>query len=114
MNQRKYALELLEETGFLAAKLVSFPMDTNIKLSKDDLDPLPDPTSYRSLVGKLLYLTVTRPDIAFPVHTLAQFMSSPCASHLLASQRVLRYIKGIMSHGIFFSRQLDPKLRGLQ
>ncbi|EOY01844.1 Cysteine-rich RLK (RECEPTOR-like protein kinase) 8, putative [Theobroma cacao] len=68
--QRKYALDLLEEQGLLGAKLVSTPIDSNHKLAKsNDEDKLTDATSYRQLVGKLLYLTFSRPDIAYAVQT---------------------------------------------
>lgn len=64
--QRKYALDLLEEQGLLEAKPVSTPIDYNHKLAKSkDEDKLTDPTSYRQLVGKLLYLTFSRPDITY-------------------------------------------------
>jgi hypothetical protein len=65
VNQRKYALEVLEDSGLLAAKPIKFPMEQNLKLSKDEGDLLSNST--RRLVGRLLYLTLTRPDLAFSI-----------------------------------------------
>ncbi|RVW29003.1 Retrovirus-related Pol polyprotein from transposon RE1 [Vitis vinifera] len=65
-SQRKYALDILEETGMLDCKPVDTPMDPNVKLVPGQGEPLGDPGRYRRLVGKLNYLTITRPDISFP------------------------------------------------
>ena len=67
MNQRKYALEILEETSMLDCKLIDIPMDPNVKLVPGQGESLRDPRRYRRLVGKLNYLTNTRPEIFFPV-----------------------------------------------
>nr|XP_016486015.1 PREDICTED: uncharacterized mitochondrial protein AtMg00810-like [Nicotiana tabacum] len=105
MSQRKYALELIFETGLSGAKLVSTPMELYQKLSTIEYDlsfrkgnatadeVLRDPGVYQRLVGKLLYLIMTRPDIAFVVQVLSQFMHCPRISHMEAASRVVRYIK---------------------
>ncbi|KAI3681100.1 hypothetical protein L6452_35883 [Arctium lappa] len=77
ISQRKYALELLENVGFLAAKPVTTPMDLNVVLNEFEEDDLQNPSQYRRLVGRLLYLTITRPDMTFVVHRLSQFMANP-------------------------------------
>lgn len=69
--QIKYALELLDNAGLLESRLVNFSMNTHCKLSKDQWDILGDSTNYRRLIGRLLYLTNTRPDITFYVHHLS-------------------------------------------
>ena len=81
MSQRKYALDILEETGMLECKLVDTPMDPNVKLVPGQGEPLRDPGRYRRLVGKLNYLTITRPDISFPVSVVSQLLQSPCDNH---------------------------------
>ncbi|XP_019161393.1 PREDICTED: uncharacterized protein LOC109158028 [Ipomoea nil] len=69
--QRKYALDILEDAGFLECKPANTPMAQGLKLSHDDGIPLTDPSCYRRLVGRMLYLTTTRPDIAYSVQQLS-------------------------------------------
>jgi hypothetical protein len=72
--QRKYALDILDDFGLLACKPSKFPMDSNLRLSKHEGLLLDDPTSYKRLIGKLLYLTITRPDLVYSIQVLSQFM----------------------------------------
>jgi len=66
--QRNYALDILADSGFSGAKPVSFPMETTLKLSANDVSPpLIDPASYRRLIGRLLYLTITSPDLSYAI-----------------------------------------------
>nr|GEV49200.1 ribonuclease H-like domain-containing protein [Tanacetum cinerariifolium] len=106
LSQRKYCLELLKEYGLLRCKPVSTPMEPNSVLpyipSKDD--PLLDHiTGYQKLLGKLIYLTHTRPYIAYFVHCLAQYMHSPLKSHMNYALNVLRYLKGAPGKGIRYN-----------
>jgi hypothetical protein len=75
--QRKYVLDLLEEIGLLSAHPVDIPMDPNKKLVKDEGELFKDPGRYRHLVGKLNYLTITRPDISYAVSVVSQFLEVP-------------------------------------
>jgi hypothetical protein len=109
--QRKYALEILEDSGMLASKPVQFPMEQNLKLSRDDGALLLDASEYRRLIGRLLYLTITRPDLAYSVQTLSQFMAQPKQPHLDAAYRVLRYIKYAPTQGLFFPANGDLRLK---
>lgn len=93
ISQQKYALSLLSDAGLLACKPSPLPMDPLVKLSHESGTPLVDPTLYRALIGRLLYSTITCPDITFVVHCLSQFMSSPPNVHLTAAHRNLCYIK---------------------
>ena len=77
-------------------------MKANLRLSKDEGEPLSDPTIYRRMIGKLFYLTITRPDLCFVVNRLIQFMQSPREPHLKAAYRVLHYVKSAPGQGIFF------------
>ncbi|XP_019058447.1 PREDICTED: uncharacterized protein LOC109116814 [Tarenaya hassleriana] len=110
VNQRKYCLELIEDAGLLACKSASTPLDPNSRLTKGLGEPLSDITSYRRLVGRLLYLTLTRPDITFAVHKLSQFLSCPTTVHLQAAQRVVRYLKGNPGQGLLYSATSDIRL----
>jgi hypothetical protein len=109
--QRKYALDILRDSGLLAAKPVTFPMEANLKLSKDSGTLLPDPSQYRRLIGRLIYLTITRPDIAYPVQVLSQYMASPRQPHLDAALRILRYLKHAPGQGLLYPSHSDFKLK---
>ena len=98
--QRKYVLDLLVETGQLAVKPIKLPMEQNLKLSNYHGELLIDPSHYRNLIGKLLYLTLTRPDITFSVHQVSQFLSQPSQPHLQAATSIVKYLKGTPGQGI--------------
>ncbi|KAB1219928.1 hypothetical protein CJ030_MR3G009570 [Morella rubra] len=87
-------------------------MDPNLKLSKDVEQLLPDPGVYRRLIGRLLYLTLTRPDIYFSMHLPSQFMSQPRQPYLTTGHRILRYVKGTLGQGLFFSVASPLQLNG--
>ena len=76
-----------------------------------DGDPLPDPSNYRSMVGGLQYLTLSRPDISFAVNQVCQFMHNPRTSHLQVVKRIFRYIKGTLEQGLIFHKSNDFTLR---
>ncbi|XP_019058443.1 PREDICTED: uncharacterized protein LOC109116811 [Tarenaya hassleriana] len=108
--QRKYTLELLEEFGMLGCKPIATPMDVTQKLSLESGDILEDPTLFRKLIGKLIYLSITRPDICFSVNKLSQYMSQPRSAHLQAGMRVLRYLKNDPSQGLLYATDSDISL----
>ncbi|XP_024019324.1 uncharacterized protein LOC112090983 [Morus notabilis] len=78
-------------------------MDGDVKLSQNDGEALEDPFQYRRLIEKLLYLTITRPDLSYSVNRLSQFLANPNVTHLQAAYRVLQYLKGTVGQGLFFS-----------
>lgn len=112
MCQRKYALDLLQDSGLLACKPCSTPMDSGIKFIKDQDAPYADITSYRRLIGRLIYLTHTRPDISHAISILSQYLSAPCHEHYTATQRILRYIKRDPGLGLYFPSNSTMELRG--
>ena len=93
-------------------KPMATPMATNEKLSKNDGKEKVDASIYRSLVGSLIYLTNTRPDIVHAVSIISRLMNEPSKDHLAAAKRILRYIKGTKSYGIMYESEADYKLIG--
>ena len=103
LSQRKFTQDLLHETGFISSKSVATPLPLHCKLSPDEGDLLQDPSHFRSIVGKLNFLTHSRPDLSYTVQTLSQFMHSPRTSHLLALEHTLRYLQGTSGQGILLN-----------
>ena len=91
---------------------VSTPMEPGAKLSKYDEGERVNANRYQSLVGSLRYLTCTKPDLSLSVGIISQFMEEPIYSHCKALKRVLRYIQGTVSLGLFYSKTKDYKLVG--
>jgi hypothetical protein len=108
--QRKYALDIISEVGLLGAKPAQIPMDQNHRLSLVDGPLLSEPEKYRRLVGRLIYLYVTRPELSYCVHMLAQFMQQPRLPHWDATLRVVKYLKGNPGQGIFLRADWDLQL----
>ncbi|XP_018633284.1 uncharacterized mitochondrial protein AtMg00810-like [Nicotiana tomentosiformis] len=109
LNQRKYTLELISDVGLSGAKPVNTHLEVNAKFTTIDYDAyvggitnpiFTDITSYQKLIGRLIYLTITRPDISFVVQVLSQFMQQPKVSHWEATLRLVRYFKGSPSQDI--------------
>ena len=109
--QRKYTLDILTECGMMGTKPCLFPMEQQHHLTSDSGPPIKDPSQYRRLVGRLIYLTITRPEITYSVHILSQFMTNPHQGHLDAAMRVLHYLKSCPSQGIFPSSSSELTLQ---
>ena len=91
---------------------MSTPMDPNVRLQEDEGKDLEYVTMYRLLVGSLIYLTLTRPDISYPVGVVSRYMSNPNKSHLDAVKRILRYVKGTINFGILYKETKDCQMMG--
>ena len=103
VSQRKYILDLLKDYNMLHAKPLKLPLDIHLKLTPDKGVPLESPQAYQRLLGRLIYLTITRPDITFAVHTLAQYMQHPTNVHMQAAKRLLRYLVTNPDQGILLA-----------
>ncbi|KAB2625790.1 hypothetical protein D8674_017450 [Pyrus ussuriensis x Pyrus communis] len=112
IHQKKYAMKLLEKFGLQGCKSVGTPLVANERLCKNDGSEAADESEYRKLVGSLLYLTATRPDIMFGISLLARFMHGPTKKHMGTSRRVLRYIQGTMDFGIEYVKGKSALLIG--
>jgi len=110
--QKRFTLKLLNKFAMENCKLVSIPMVLGQKLIKEDGAPKTDGKAYRSLVGSLLYLTTTYPNIVFDVNYLPRFMQGPSQIHFMAAKRVLKYLKRTIEFGMHFVKSSSVKLIG--
>ncbi|KAE8705435.1 hypothetical protein F3Y22_tig00110429pilonHSYRG01243 [Hibiscus syriacus] len=110
--QQKYAKDLLKRFGMLECKSTSTPMEPNIKMCAHEGKDLEDATMYRQLVGSLIYLTLTRPDISYAVGVMSRYMQNPKKPHLEAVRRILRYVKNTIDYGLLYKKGEDCKLVG--
>jgi hypothetical protein len=112
LNQGKYAVEILKRFDMLECKSMNTPMETKLKLLVDTSSELVDATLYRQIIGSLMYLTNTRPDICFAVNTLSQFLVEPRCVHIVAAKHVMRYLKGTLDFGLSYNGDHDFRLSG--
>ncbi|XP_031282938.1 uncharacterized protein LOC116141598 [Pistacia vera] len=110
LTQSKYAQDLLEKANMAGCNPGSTPMTVGTKLSKEEGELFDQPTFYRSIIGGLQYLTLSRPDLAFTVNKLSQFLQHPTIAHWVACKRVLRCIKGTLNHGLQFTKHSHLEL----
>ncbi|CAN1253632.1 Retrovirus-related Pol polyprotein from transposon RE2 [Linum perenne] len=112
MCQRKYCLEMIEDAGLMFKKPSKTPSDYKSKLSADEGELLEDVSVYMQLVGRLHYVTITRPDISYAVQQLAQFQSKPTNVHRQVAYKVIRYLRSAPGQGLFFSRDSSLQMVG--
>ncbi len=110
--QRQYALNKLSEYGMTDCKPISIPFEQNVKLSADEGNLVEDTTMYRHIVGSLIYMTITRPDLSYAVGMVSQFMQTPRKPHLDAMRHILRYIKHTLQCGIFYEAKSKLQVHG--
>jgi len=104
ISQRKYVKDLLKNYNMINFKSTISPMNPNLKMSLFEESQLADITAYRKLIGKLIYVTQSRPDIAFPVNLLSRFMHHPTKNQFGAAKQILRYLAGAVDYGIHYER----------
>jgi len=112
LNQSRYGIKILEETGMKDCNLVHTPMDPSYKPSKAETEKEVDATVYRRNIGCLRYLLRTRPDLSYSVGVLSRYMQSPRESHAAAMKHCLRYLKGTITLGLLDNRCDKAKLNG--
>ena len=101
----------MSRTNLTDSKIACTPLEANMKFTPTDGKPLDDSTLYRQLVGSLIYLTIIQPDIFYAVHIVNQFMSAPRTTHFVVVLHILRYVKSIIFHGLFFLVQSSIELK---
>jgi hypothetical protein len=112
ISQKKYMNEILEKFKMESCNSMSTLVATSIKLSKEGGGRVIELILYKSLVGSLKYLTITRLDIVYGVGLVSQYMETPMENHWLATKRILRYIKGTLNLGFFYAYGDEAKLVG--
>jgi hypothetical protein len=110
LNQGKYTIEILKRFDMLECKDMNTPMETNLKLPDDTSSELVDATLYKQIIGSLMYLMNTRPDICFVVNTLSWYLVEPRRVHLVAVKNVMRYLKGTLDYGLCYIGNHDFRL----
>ena len=110
ISQHKYALEVLKRFGMDKSNSVHNPIVPGFKLVKDEGGVKVDKTYYKQVVGNLMYLTATQPDMMFVVSLISRYMENPTEMHLQVTKRALRYLKGTTDFGIFYKKEGDEEL----
>ncbi|CAH9107012.1 unnamed protein product [Cuscuta europaea] len=108
LSQQKYVSDSLLHFHLHTLKPVRTPLATRTSLSLTDGELLSDATEYRSMVGALQCLTLTRPDITYAVHLVSQFMHAPRTTHMFAVKRIFRYLQGTLDHGLWLQTSARP------
>jgi hypothetical protein len=103
---------MLKIFDMLECKSMNTPMETKLKLLVDTSSELVDATLYRLIIGSLMYLTNTRPDICFAMNTLSQYLVEPIRVHLVVANHVMRYLKGMLDYGLYYAGDHGFKLYG--
>ncbi|KAG7584165.1 GAG-pre-integrase domain [Arabidopsis suecica] len=112
ISQSTYAKKILKKFQMDKCKEAKTPMSTSLKLSRDENGTDVDVKTYRGMIGSLLYLTASRPDLCLSVGVCARYQAKPKQSHLEAVKRILKYVKGTVELGIWYSRNSNQNLVG--
>ncbi|XP_057249408.1 uncharacterized mitochondrial protein AtMg00810-like [Beta vulgaris subsp. vulgaris] len=112
LSQRKYISDIVQEFQLSHDKPVTTPLPKGLGLSTDVGQVLEHPEKYRQLVGRLLYLNITRPDLSYTTQHLSQFLSCPREPHMQAALHVVKYLKNTVDLGLYYSANCDLHLQG--
>ncbi|XP_061360745.1 secreted RxLR effector protein 161-like [Gastrolobium bilobum] len=112
ISQNKYVEDILDRFQMKDCNPVHTPVECGLKLHKDHGGKKVDSTFYKQIVGNLMYLTATRPDIMYSVSLISRYMENPTEIHLLAAKRILRYLQGTRTFGIFYKKGVKSDLVG--
>jgi len=107
INEEKYTKDLLKRYKFNEGKIAKTLLSTSTKLDKDEKGKNVDIKAYRDMIGSLLYLTASRPDIMFSVYLCARFQSCPKESHLHAVKRIFKYLFVTIDLGLWYPRNVE-------
>lgn len=103
---------MLQKFGMLECKPTLTPMETNAKICEHEGRNLEDSSMYRQLVGSLIYLTLTRPEISYAIGVMSRYMQNSRKPHLEMVRQVLRYVKSTIDYGLLYKKGEDCKLVG--
>ena len=112
LSQSKYAKNLVKKFGLESANFVRTPMSPNVKLTVELLGKSVDPSLYRSMIGSLLYLTASRPNISYSVGVCARYQANPKETHMTALKRIIKYVKTTTKFGAYYSKDTSDVLAG--
>ena len=113
IHQQKYTKELIKRFGIESAKLIDTPISPSTRLGMDDGSPSVEEKSYGGMIGSLLYLTASRPDIVYSVCLCTSFQANPKETHLKAVKRILRYLKHASDLALWYPRGCHVDLVGM-
>ncbi|XP_024031669.1 uncharacterized protein LOC112094581 [Morus notabilis] len=112
ISQGKYAQNLVKNFGLSQSQHMRNPMGTNDKLTKDECGMSVDLSLYRSMIGSILYLTASGPDICYSVGVCARYQANPKESHVTVVKRIIRYVSETVDYGIWYSNDTNGRLAG--
>ena len=112
LSQSKYAKNLVKKFGLESTSSIRTPMSPNVKLTVDLLGKNVYSSLYRSMIGSLLYLTASRPNISYSVGVCARYQANPKESHMTALKRIIKYVKTTVEFGVWYSKDTNDVLAG--
>jgi hypothetical protein len=107
--QKKYAREVLERFKMDDCNPVQVPIISGTKLARDGEGEKIDSTYYKQMIGSLMYMTATRPDLTYDVSLISRFMEAPTELHYQAVRKILRYLKGTLDYGLFYKKRKSER-----